>query len=148
MGTAAARRASHSDATELAALLAEAQRARSGARDGQALVSSLSVDDETLVRYLEDPQRVVLLGTLNDDIVGICCACLEGRVGTIEILYVQGDHRLAGVGRSMFAVLEQWATEHQLEGLDVLALPGDRSTKSFLEQMGYRARLITMRKRS
>lgn len=62
----------------------------------------------------------------------------------IEMLYVEPAARGVGVGGALLAGVLDWCAAAGCAGLDVVALPGDRTTKSLLEQHGFRARAIVM----
>ncbi len=55
--------------------------------------------------------------------------------------------RGVGVGEAILAEVFRLEGARGTTALDVPALPGDAPTKSFLEEMGFRARLIVMRRR-
>jgi len=49
-----------------------------------------------------------------------------------------------GVGGALLEGLVTWFSTAGCRGVDIGALPGDRSTKNLLEASGFKARLITM----
>jgi GNAT superfamily N-acetyltransferase len=63
---------------------------------------------------------------------------------TVSVLYVEPLARGVGVGELMLGALVEWCRARGCTGVDVNALPGDRSTKSLLEQAGFAARKIVM----
>ncbi|MEZ5381223.1 MAG: GNAT family N-acetyltransferase [Microthrixaceae bacterium] len=90
---------------------------------------------------------LVLVGTVLDCPVGIAVVRHEplatgGRVALIEELYTEPQARGVGVGRHMMAAITAWAEATECQGIDALALPGDRSTKNFFEASGLVARAI------
>lgn len=91
----------------------------------------------------------VVVGTIDDTVVGYAAAHVQalhdGRgIARITDLYVLPDARKVGVGESLMGELESWARDHELVGLDSVALPGDRDTKNFFETFGLVARAITV----
>jgi hypothetical protein len=37
-----------------------------------------------------------------------------------------------------------WLEDHRCQGVDGIALPGDRAAKNFFESAGFKARMLTM----
>jgi len=96
-----------------------------------------------LDRLLSDPGRRVLLGTVDDAVVGIATGRTdeagETPLGVIDACYVETGARGVGVGGALLRGLVAWFETSGCTGVDINALPGDRATKNLLE-----ARLITM----
>jgi GNAT superfamily N-acetyltransferase len=148
MGQPSARHAEARDEQRLAELVSRARIAREDARDGRALAKALPLEMTDLERYLEDEDKHVLVGSLEEHLVGLALASEQPEHGALvlDLLYVEESSRRRGVGRAIAMVLEELCHERGLVSIDALSLPGDRATKAFLESMGFRARLITMRK--
>lgn len=104
---------------------------------------------ESFEKLLEDPDRRVLMGTLDGVVCGLGMGHLEslpdGRpLGHLDICYVEPDARGVGLGRLLLDSIVAWLTERGCAGVDGLALPGDREAKNFFEASGFKARLLTM----
>jgi GNAT superfamily N-acetyltransferase len=103
-----------------------------------------------LSRMLSDPRRRVLVGTIDDHVVGLGLGKVdpvgESALGVVDALYVDPGCRSGGVGQALLRSLVDWFGESGCEAVDATALPGDRATKNFLEAAGFKARLITMHK--
>ncbi len=101
-----------------------------------------------LDRVLADRRRRVLVGTVDDAVVGLAIGHLEAvgdaSLGVVEGYYVEPAARGVGVGRALLDGLVAWFTTSGCLGVDATALPGDRSAKGFFEAAGFKARLITM----
>ena len=101
-----------------------------------------------LDRLMADGRRRVLVGTVDDAVVGLAVGHLdavgETSLGIIDACYVEPEARGVGVGRVLVDNLTAWFTSSGCRGVDVTALPGDRETKNFLEGAGFKARLLTM----
>ncbi|HEY5026727.1 MAG TPA: GNAT family N-acetyltransferase [Acidimicrobiales bacterium] len=133
------------------AALDEIQRARGGAlfvRRESGLIAKALLRPGGLDRLLADPRRRTLLGTVDDAVVGMAMGRLdevgETRLGIIDACYVEGAARGVGVGGALLEGLVTWFSTAGCRGVDIGALPGDRSTKNLLEASGFKARLITM----
>lgn len=105
--------------------------------------------EPTLAAQLHDPAWRVLVGTLDDVVVGYAAARLEvlhdgGRLGVVEDLYTEPACRELGVGELLMEALLDWCRDQGCFGVDSLALPGDRHTKNFFESFGLVARAITV----
>lgn len=101
---------------------------------------------------LDAPDRVVVVGTIDDVVVGYAVARAEalrerGRLGVIEELFVEPDARGVAVGERMMDDLLVWFAEQGCVGIDAVALPGARATKNFFERSGFSARLLVMHHR-
>lgn len=101
-----------------------------------------------LDRLMADGRRRVLVGTVDDAVVGLALGRIdavgESSLGIVDACYVEPGARGVGVGRALFDDLVAWFTSSGCRGVDVTALPGDRATKNFLEGSGFKARLLTM----
>lgn len=103
----------------------------------------------TLRDALVDPEQRVVAGTIDDVVVGYGVARLDrlrtGQLlGVITDLYVEPEARAVGVGEAMVDDLVQWCRQHHCQGVDALALPGNRDTKNFFETFGFTARAIVV----
>ena len=150
-----ARPATPSDLPQLADLatqaLAELAPTRGGAvfvqREGRAVPVA-----DTLARDLDDPESVVLAGTIDDTIVGYATGRTEilrdgSRLGLVDDLYVIEGARGVAVGEAMMNELLVWFRAQGCAGVDATALPGNRTTKNFFERSGFTARLLVMHHR-
>lgn len=101
-----------------------------------------------LDRLLSDPRRRVLVGTVDDAVVGMAIGRIdevgEASLGIIDACFVEPAARGVGVGGALLEALVTWFTASGCRGVDVSALPGDRDTKNLLEASGFKARLITL----
>jgi GNAT superfamily N-acetyltransferase len=86
--------------------------------------------------------NVVGLATGRVDSVG------EASVGVVDALYVEPQNRTTGVGQKLLESLVGWFETCGCGSVDATALPGDRATKNFFESSGFKARLITMNRRT
>jgi hypothetical protein len=149
-GTRPARREDGDRCGELCrAALEELQRARGGplfVRRETGLIAKALLRPGGLARLLADPRRRVLLGTVDDAVVGMATGRLdavgEAPLGIIDVCYVEAGAR--GVGGALLEGLVTWFATAGCRGVDINALPGDRATKNLLEASGFKARLITM----
>ncbi len=126
--------------------------ARRGRRGGTLLLASgPDLSDRALRQMLQAPESLLVAGLDGEAVAGVAVAVehtlgARQRIARVELLYVERSHRRAGVAREMLQSIDQWSRVRGQIGVDVLALPGDRATKAFLEQMGYLARLLVMHK--
>jgi GNAT superfamily N-acetyltransferase len=151
----AARAARRSDSDRCGELCRQAlnslQDVRGGAlftRRETGLVAKALLRPGGLDRLIADGRRRVLVGTVEDAVVGLALGRLdpvgEASLGIIDACYVEPEARGVGVGRALLDDLMAWFTSSGCRGVDVTALPGDRATKNFLEGSGFKARLLTM----
>jgi GNAT superfamily N-acetyltransferase len=104
---------------------------------------------EGLARALEDPDVLVLCGTVHGSVVGYAVARVDdiadgGRLVVIEDLFTEPGARSVGVGESMLDAVVAWGTERRAVGVDAVVLPGDRDTKNFFESFGLKARALVV----
>jgi GNAT superfamily N-acetyltransferase len=123
----------------------------SSQRGGSLLTDSLlggGTLEETLARALDDPDRVVVVGTTDGVPVGFASARYDGTrrqpIGVIETLYVEPSAREVGVGEAIIDVIISWCAARGCRGVDAPALPGSRPAKAFFEDNGFLARLLVM----
>jgi GNAT superfamily N-acetyltransferase len=126
-------------------------RARGGPlylRREAGLVAKAMLRPGGLDRLLADPRRRVVVGSVDDAVVGMAVGHLdavgEATVGVVDGCYVEPEARGVGVGRALLDDLTGWFAQARCRGVDASALPGDREMKSLLEASGFKARLITM----
>jgi GNAT superfamily N-acetyltransferase len=105
--------------------------------------------EEGLAADLRAPDHLVLVGTIDDAVVGYAVVIPETveegqRLARLEDLYVEPDARGVGVGAAMMHAVLAWAEEGGFVGIDSLALPGTRATKNFFESFGLTARAIVV----
>jgi GNAT superfamily N-acetyltransferase len=105
--------------------------------------------DEGLGADLADPATQVLVGTLDDAVVGYAVTSVEAlsdetRLAVVRDLYVEPEARGVGVGACLMDAVLAWATDQGCLGVDALALPGSRATKNFFESFGLVARAIVV----
>jgi GNAT superfamily N-acetyltransferase len=146
-----ARPARAEELPRLAELAAAAAIEAAAFRGGELLTRHLRREDPHAVRawlegYRAGDDRLLLAGTLDDSVVGV--AALQARseppVGSFDLLYVEPEARSVGLGAAMVEAGVDWLRDAGCSGVDVLALPGARDTKQFLEGAGLVARLIVM----
>ena len=104
---------------------------------------------ESLGSALVDPHATVVVGTIDEVVVGYGIVRREGlpeggALGVVDDLYVEPAARGVGVGEAMMDELISWCREHGCEGIDAVALPGNRATKNFFERFGLVARAIVV----
>ncbi len=105
--------------------------------------------DAGLIASIEDPDQLVLAGTIDDTPVGYALTRVEDlrdgtRLAVLSDLYVEPEARGVAVGESLMNAVLAWCREHRCDAVDTFALPGDRNTKNFFEGSGFTARLLLM----
>jgi GNAT superfamily N-acetyltransferase len=105
-----------------------------------------------LADELGSPETEVLVGTLDDAVLGYGVAVVEvlpdgGRLGVVTDLYVEPGGREVGIGETLMQALVDWCAGQGCFGVDSLALPGDRATKNFFESFGLVARGIIVHRK-
>lgn len=147
-----ARRATVSDLGELERLAREALAELRPMRGGELWALTLGRVEplaETLERELTDPLRLVVVGLVDEAVVGYGTVRLQGLsdgrpLGVIDDLFTHPDARGIGVGEAMMDLLVAWCRERGCTGIDAVALPGNRATKNFFETFGLTARAIVV----
>jgi len=89
----------------------------------------------------------ILVGTIDDVVVGFAAVHHSGTTATISHLYVTPEAREVGVGEALVEDLLAWAPIVGASALEATALPGDRETKNLFERVGMKARAITVSRR-
>ena len=148
-----ARRASSHDLPELARLyrLLEAEQA--------ALKSMWPVADglpepleQSLLAILEDPDSMVVIGTIEDVPLGFLWMRAEdllpqadgARVGSCRLVFVEPDARGVAVGEVMITMVLDEFRSRGVTLFDSHVSPGHRLAKNFFESHGFSARRIVM----
>ena len=147
--------ASLDDDSRLVELCAELVAGISAQRGGPLLIDP-GLDEPTgaalagrLRLLLDRPDSLVLVGTLDEVVVGLAVSTVQqiagrGRRGVLGACYVEPGARGVGVGRLLLDRALSWFEECGCDGVDGTALPGDRESKNFYESAGFRARMLTM----
>jgi GNAT superfamily N-acetyltransferase len=109
--------------------------------------------EANLAPLLDDPDACVLVGTIDEVIVGFGVLLVErlstGQdLGRITELFVEPPARSVGVGEAISEQLVAFAVDRGCVGVDALALPGHRDTKNFFEEQGFTARMLVMHHRT
>lgn len=107
--------------------------------------------EELFLDALDDIDRLVVIGTLDDVEVGFALARYEvvglTPIGKVEAIYVEPEGRQVGVGEAMVGAITEWCHHRGCRGVDAPALPGSRPAKAFFEDNGFVARLLVMHRR-
>jgi GNAT superfamily N-acetyltransferase len=108
--------------------------------------------DAGFERALADPAQTVVVGTVDEVIVGYGTGRTEQlrderRLGIIDDLFVEDGFRSVGVGEAVMEALLEWFRAQSCDGVDAMALPGARETKNFFETAGFTARLLVVHHR-
>ena len=98
---------------------------------------------------LEDPAELVLVGMIDESVVGYARVVVEALDGGRELavltdIYVEPGAREVGVGEALLDAAIKWARGRGCVGIDSVALPGMRETKNFFESAGMVARAIVV----
>ena len=98
---------------------------------------------------ITDPQACVVVGTLDDVVIGFGVVTVEvladgRRLGVVSELFVDAEARAVGVGETVLEALVAFCTKEGCVGIDAFALPGHRAAKNFFEESGFTARAIVM----
>lgn len=145
-----ARPARPDDLADLVRLWEHAVTELAGQRGGRLLARALARPDLAgwLVGALADPDRLLVLGSIDTTAVGMASAVLErtgpGLLTVVEVIFVEPPARQVGVAEAMLEVVLRQSEAWGAGGVDAPALPGSRSSKSFFEVHGFQARLLTM----
>lgn len=107
--------------------------------------------DESLAAALDDDRQLVVVGTIDDAVLGYGVVREEalrdgGLLGVVDDVYVEPEARGVGLGEVIMTALLTWCGERGCIGVDSLALPGNRATKNFFERFGLVARAIVVHK--
>jgi GNAT superfamily N-acetyltransferase len=107
---------------------------------------------EGLAAAVVDPDQLVLVGTIDDDVVGYATVELEilddaSTLGVITAVFALAGARAVGVGEAMLDAVIAWCDERGCVGIDAHALPGNRETKNFFETFGFTARLLVVHRK-
>lgn len=105
--------------------------------------------DRSIGAAVDDPAQLVVVGTIDDTVVGFATVHTETlrdetELAVIDEIYVEPEARSVGVGESMMTKVLAWCEERGCRGIDGLALPGNRATKNFFETFGLVARGIVV----
>ena len=150
-----ARRATIADLDQITELTAEGlieQRAGRGGPIWAVRETRAQPFELTLREAINNPDHEVVVGTIDDVIVGYAAARVEHLrngeyLGVIDDIVVTPDARAVGVGERIIKHLIAWGDRAGCIGIDCHALPGNRATKNFFETWGFKARLLVVHRR-
>lgn len=142
-------------ATDLDALVALAEAAvaelspQRGGRVWRGQQARREPRRSSLLADLHDPERLLLVGTIDKVVVGYASARTEtmadgARLGVVDELMVDEAARAVGVGEALLEACLHWCRAAGCTGVDAFALPGARETKNFFETAGFTARLLVV----
>jgi GNAT superfamily N-acetyltransferase len=131
------------DEEALTGLLAEAKTVLGALRGGEAFVDDSGDLSGSLPSAVQEGRVwVALEGGI---VVGAAMVWIDGSKGWLGA-WVQRSSRQSGRGRSLAATALRWLDQHGVASIDAYALPGDRATKQLFESLGFKARLLVMRR--
>ena len=126
------------------AFIAEQRSQRGGAIWAARVAGSLTHD--ALATAIDDPAQLVLVGCIDEHLVGVCVARYEDvgdtRLAVVRCLYVEPGCREVGVGSALIDDVLARAAQAGCRGVEATVLPGDRNAKNFFEMHGMVARAI------
>ena len=107
-----------------------------------------SGDAGTVARHLgaltASPGAVVLVARAEDDVVGLLLGRLLGpnlftdEVNlSVEVVYVDGEHRRRGVGHALMLAAVEFALAHGAENVYATPIPGARGVQRFFVRLGF-----------
>jgi GNAT superfamily N-acetyltransferase len=129
------------DAAELKVLEADARAAVASQRGGLAHLREVpEVSDWSTLLHRRD--RHVLVGTIDDVVVGYLELAIEGDAAKVRQVYVHPEARELGLGDEMLSTATEFARTVGCNVIEGSALPGDRDTKNLYERAGIVARKI------
>ncbi len=103
---------------------------------------------DSVSRYVADPRRTALVGTLDDWVAGAALCRVDDadgeRRGVLDVCFVERGAREVGLGQLLLERSIEWFRGQHCTGVDGSALPGDRGAKQFYESAGFKARLLVM----
>ena len=139
------RRATSADIADLTRLEALARDGIVGVRGGDLRLQECSpiLDWPTLI---DAEDTVVLVGTLDDSVVAFMVMTMQPTRGFISHVYVELEARELGLGDTMVEQAIDAVRSEGLDGIESVALPGDRETKNLFERAGLTARKLTVYK--
>lgn len=145
-----ARPATAADVARLAQLAAEGVAEQTEGRGGSIWSRREARErpaERSLAAAVADPEQLVLAGTIDGTVIGYVAAHVEALtdgspLGVVSDIYVEPEARGIGVGEAMIDEVLSWCAERGCEGVDALALPGNRDTKNFFETFGFKARAL------
>ena len=151
----AVRRADNEDLAQLSALAAMAVSEQAKARGGHVWSNREAIPipaDSELASSLADPESLLLVGTIDEAVVGYARAHIEGlrngeRLSVINDIFVMQSAREVGVGELLIETVVAWAAERGCSGVDATVLPGNRQAKNFFETAHFTARAIIVHHR-
>lgn len=152
----AAREARPVDIPRVVQLAAELRAELVTMRGGALWAATLAPAEPLGPHYadlLDRPAAVVLVGTIDGEVVGYGAAHLDvlrdgALIGVVDEVFVEPPARSVGVGEALLDALREWCAKAGCDGIDAVALPGHRAAKNFFEAHGFTARLLTMHRRT
>ncbi len=136
------------DVAELVRLQRDAFAAVAELRGGPELLAGVAQPTtEDALRALADRQRVTLVATLDDVLVGVLCGRLEQTTLRLELVWVEPEARELGLGDELLITAMSAGSSLGAEAIEAIALPGDRATKNLYERFGVKARAIIVHRR-
>ena len=107
---------------------------------------------EGLAAAVDDPDQLVLVGTIDEDVVGFATTELDvltdgSTLGVITSVFALPGARAVGIGEAMLDAVIAWCESRGCIGIDAHALPGNRDTKNFFETFGFTARLLVVHRK-
>jgi L-amino acid N-acyltransferase YncA len=151
----AARIATEADVPRIVELARQAAAALQEQRGGPLWTlreGRLEPLDAGFAAFLGSTDRLLLVGTVDDVVVGFAAARQEvlrdgSRHAVVDEIYVEPPARGVAGGEVLMDAVLEWCEAAGCTGVDAVALPGDRETKNFFERFGLTARAIVVHRR-
>jgi L-amino acid N-acyltransferase YncA len=145
--------ATEEDLGHIVAMYPDAEAEQTALREAWGIADGIAAPQlETLRDMLADQEANVVVGKIDDVVLGFAAATIEEllpqaggeRIGMIRWIYVAEDARMVGIGEAMLKGLMEWFGSRGVSRFDAVVSPGHRLAKNFFESAGFKARRITM----
>jgi len=147
----ATRCATPSDRVIIDAIIDEVYDGVVAHRGGTAFLADFATElsawsKEAVLDHATAPEHgwVSLVATVDGHVVGWLLANDRDTVRTVWLCVVTAPARGIGCGGALFDAAMTFTADSTLERFEILALPGDRTTKQRAEELGAKARLLVL----
>ncbi len=88
----------------------------------------------------------VFAAKTDTDMIGYCIASIKDKIGEIDSIYINPQHRSAGIGDQLFKHAENWLKTQNIKKIELRVAQGNESVFGFYDQHGYQHRYSVLEK--
>ena len=103
--------------------------------------------EERLRQFKNKDSFAVFVAKYESNIAGYCMASVNGKIGEIDSIFINPQHRSKKVGEALIVEAESWLKKKSIIKIHIFVAEGNESVFSFYNKQGYQQRFTVLEKK-